>query len=274
MRRWMRPSSASRASTSERTRSAARANTTRFRCLAASMPSAIARCVLPVPMGPASRTFSPRSSQAPRASSATWVASMPSAAAKSNGRASSSRGSARRAVAAHGGVVPRSDLDGERPRAGSPRASSAPRALAGERLEAARWAGHLELPCAAHKVADHRAAAHCAPPRSRRSRRRYRGDLDGRELDGTSRGTAAAQLAVAPRAGVAAGRERSAHALATRRRRDPRSRAAPARRASPPAWARAGRRGAASGIERLAERGDQLVGDLPQRGGLRASSGK
>lgn len=45
---------------------------------AASMPRAVTRCVLPVPMGPASSTWSPRSIQSPRAGSAICAASMPS----------------------------------------------------------------------------------------------------------------------------------------------------------------------------------------------------
>ena len=72
------------ASTSWRTRSAARVKRTRRFCFVASTPSAIAKCVLPVPMGPAKIRFSGAVTHSPRASVWTWVALTPSAAAKSN----------------------------------------------------------------------------------------------------------------------------------------------------------------------------------------------
>ena len=57
-------------------------STRRF-CFVASTPSAIARCVLPVPIGPAKIRFSGAVTHSPRASVWIWVALTPSAAAKS-----------------------------------------------------------------------------------------------------------------------------------------------------------------------------------------------
>ena len=73
----------SRASSSCRTRSAARVKSTRRFCFVASTPSAIARCVLPVPIGPAKIRFSGAVTHSPRASVWICVALTPSAAVKS-----------------------------------------------------------------------------------------------------------------------------------------------------------------------------------------------
>src|SRR2546427_1246825 len=128
-----------------------------------------ARCVLPVPIGPAMSTFSPRAIQSQRASSAIFGALTPSAAPKSNWSSVFISGKAAACQPLlDGGLGARSDLGREhlvqvvlvRPVLLA--------CLAGEVLEGARQAGHLELArLRAKNVGDDGGAAHSAPPRRR-----------------------------------------------------------------------------------------------------------
>jgi hypothetical protein len=63
-----------------RTNSAARVKSTRRFCPTASSPRAIAKCVSPVPMGPAKMRFSARVIHSPRASALIGAGARPSAA--------------------------------------------------------------------------------------------------------------------------------------------------------------------------------------------------